>query len=148
MQVILQQDVKALGKKGEVKEVAEGYARNYLFPRGLAVEATGGQLKQLQKQQQIKDAKNAKILAQAAEKAAKLEAMQVEIAVRVGENGRLFGSVTSADVVLALKKRGISVDKRKIDLSDPIKNLGTYQVRVKLHTNVEATLKVTVTSEK
>lgn len=148
VQVILQQDVKGLGKKGEIKEVAEGYARNYLFPRGLAVEATGGHLKQLQKQQQVKKAKEAKILAQATETAAKLDTMQVQIAVRVGENGRIFGSVTSADVAQALKKQGVNVDKRKIELPEPIKNLGSYQVRIKLHADVEAKLKVIVTSEK
>ena len=148
MQVILLQDVKSLGKKGEVKEVAEGYARNFLFPRGLAVEASASQLKQLQQQKKVKDAKKAKALAQATAMAAKLEKMQVTIKMRVGENGRLFGYVTRADVAAALQKQGINVDKRKIDLPEPIKSLGDYQLKIKLHPDVEAKLKVSVTEGK
>ncbi|HZK24515.1 MAG TPA: 50S ribosomal protein L9 [Oscillospiraceae bacterium] len=144
MKVILAQDVKALGKKGDVKEVAEGYARNYLFPRGLAVEATGGQLKELQQQQQRTAEKQAKVLAEAERKAAKISGMQIEISMRVGENGRLFGSVTSGDLAVALQKKGVKVDKRKIELSEPIKNLGSYPLRIKLHSEVDASLTVKV----
>ncbi|MCR3920935.1 MAG: 50S ribosomal protein L9 [Firmicutes bacterium] len=147
MKVILLQDVKNFGTKGEVKEVAEGYARNFLFPRELAVEATGGHLKQLHKQEKLQADKKAKVLQEAQKKAAKLEGMTVEIAMRVGENGRLFGSVTTADLALALKKKGVTVDKRKIDLSEPIKSVGTYPFRVKLHPDVDANLALIVTSE-
>lgn len=150
MKVILEKDVKSLGKKGEVKEVAEGYARNYLFPRGLAVEATGGQLKQLQQRQQRKADQQAKVLAEAEQRAAKIAGMEVEISMRVGENGRLFGSVTSGDLAAALQKKGVKVDKRKIELAEPIKNLGTYPLRIKLHPEVEAnlTLKVIAATSK
>ena len=146
MQVILQKDVKALGKKGEIKEVAEGYARNFLFPRGLAVEATGGQLKQHKQQEKGAAGKKAKALEAAENTAAKLNDLQLELTAKVGENGRLFGSITSADVASALKEKGFSVDKRKVELSDPVKALGTYSVRVKLHPEVEANLELIVKS--
>lgn len=144
VKVILQQDVKSLGKKGEVKEVAEGYARNYLLPRGLAVEATGGHLKQLQQRQQRKADKQARELAAAQETAAKISGLELEIGMRVGENGRLFGSVTSSDLTAALAQKGIKVDKRKIELPEPIKSLGSYPLRIKLHPEVEAKLTVKV----
>lgn len=146
MKVILMQDVKALGKKGEIKEVAEGYARNFLLPRGLAVEASGGHLKQHQQQENIAAGKKEKILASAKAVAAKMDGCKLEFTARVGEAGRLFGSVTTADIAVLLKQRGFSVDKRKIELSEPIKTLGTFPVRVKLHPEVEAHLEVTVTS--
>lgn len=146
MKVILLQDVKALGKKGEIKEVAEGYARNFLFPRSLAVEASGGHLKQHQNQEKILAGKKAKELELARKTAEKIGKLTVEIQARVGEGGRLFGSVTSSDVAEALKKKGVTVDKRKIELG-PVKSLGTYTARIRLHTEVEATLEVTVTSQ-
>lgn len=146
MKVILLQDVKALGKKGDIKEVAEGYARNFLLPRGLAVEASGGHLRQHQQQATAAAGKKAKILADARAVAAKIDGLKLETTARVGEGGRLFGSVTSGDIADLLKKRGFTVDKRKIELSEPIKSLGTFSVRVKLHPDVEAHLQVTVTS--
>lgn len=146
MKVILEQDVKTLGKKGEVKEVAEGYARNFLFPRGLAVEATGGHLKQHQQHQKLEADKINKVLTAAQNTAAKLEGMNVTITARVGEGGRLFGSVTSADLAAALKEKGFVVDKRKIDLPDAIKSLGSYPFHIKLHPEVEAKLTLIVTS--
>jgi large subunit ribosomal protein L9 len=146
MKVILLQDVKALGLKGEIKEVAEGHARNYLIPRKLAVEASGGHLKQHQKQEEVAAGKKAKILAQAQSKATKLNGVSVKITAKVGEGGRLFGSVTSADVAAALKEQGFTVDKRKIELSEPIKSLGVYPVRVRVHPEVDANIDVHVTS--
>lgn len=147
MKVILLQDVKGQGKKGEIKDVAEGYARNYLLPRGLAVEASGGHLKQHKQQEELAAGKKAKVLAAAQAVAAKMDGLNVEIQARVGEGGRLFGSVTSADIASALKKRGFTVDKRKIELMEPIKSLGTFPVRVKLHPDVEVRLEVLVRSE-
>ena len=146
MKVILMQEVKALGKKGEIKEVAEGYARNFLLPRGLAVEASGGHLKQHLQQEQNAAGKKAKALAEAQKQAGKLNGQKVAITVRVGEGGRLFGSVTSADIAQGLKERGFSVDKRKIELTEPIKSLGVYAVRVRVHAEAEATIEVIVTS--
>ncbi|MDW7652370.1 MAG: 50S ribosomal protein L9 [Bacillota bacterium] len=146
MKVILMQDVKSLGKKGDIQDVAEGYARNFLFPRGLAVEASGGHLKQHRHEEKIKAGKKAKVLESAQKTAEKMEGLAIEITARVGEGGRLFGSVTSSDVASALKERGFSVDKRKIELPETVKSLGTYPVRVKLHPEVEATVQLTVKS--
>lgn len=146
MQVILLKDVKALGKKGEIKEVAEGYGRNFLLPRGLAVEASGGHLKQHKQQEKVVAGKKAKALTEAQETASKLNGLKLEMKAKVGENGRLFGSITSNDVAAALKKQGFSVDKRKVELSDPVKALGTYSVRVKLHPEVDANLELIVKS--
>lgn len=145
MKVILMQEVKALGKKGEVKEVAEGYARNFLFPRGLAVEASGGHLKQHRQQEQTAAGKKAKVLAEAQKLAGIIDGQSVAITVRVGEGGRLFGSVTTADIAQALKERGFLVDKRKIEMTEPIKSLGTYSVRVRVHAEASATVEVVVT---
>ncbi|HHX75454.1 MAG TPA: 50S ribosomal protein L9 [Firmicutes bacterium] len=146
MKVILLSDVKALGKKGDIKEVAEGYARNFLLPKGLAVEATGGHLKEHQRRQQQNREKAAQKLAAAQKTAEKMTGLQVEIAVRVGESGRLFGSVTSADVADALNKKGFTVDKRKLELPETIKSTGVYPVRVKLHPEVEVNLELVVTA--
>jgi large subunit ribosomal protein L9 len=146
MKVILLQDVKALGKKGDIKEVAEGYARNFLIPRHLAVEASGGHLKQHQQQVDAAAGKKAKVLAQAQAVAAKLEGLSLKITAKVGEGGRLFGSVTSADVAAILQERGFSIDKRKIEMAEPIKALGTYPLRIRLHPEVDANIEVQVTS--
>ncbi len=147
VKVILLQDVKALGKTGEIKEVAEGYARNFLLPRGLAVEASVGHLKQHKQQAELAAGKKAKVLAAAQAVAAKMAGIKVEITVQAGEGGRLFGSVTNADVAAALIKQGFSVDKRKIELPEQIKALGVFPARIKLHPNVEAALEIIVTSK-
>lgn len=146
MQVILLKDVKALGKKGDIRDVAEGYGRNFLIPRGMAVEASGGHLKQHQQEEKMMAGKKAKALEAAEKTASKLNGLTLEMVAKVGEAGRLFGSITSNDVAAALKEKGFSVDKRKVELSDPVKALGTYSVRVKLHPEVDATLELIVKS--
>ncbi|MDQ0215394.1 large subunit ribosomal protein L9 [Oikeobacillus pervagus] len=145
MKVIFLKDVKGKGKKGEVKNVADGYAHNFLLKKGLAVEATSGNMKSLDNQKK----KEEQLAKQELEEAKKLkevmEQLTVEIKAKSGEGGRLFGSVTSKQIADALKKtHDIKIDKRKIELVDAIRALGYTNVPVKLHTVVSATLKVHV----
>lgn len=144
MKVIFLQDVKGQGKKGEVKELSEGYVRNFLMPKGLVAIASEGNVKQLenQKQSELKRKEKEKENAQAL--AARLGEMVVVIHSKAGEGGRLFGSITSKQIAEELEKRGISLDKRKIELPDAIRSLGTTTVKVKLHTDVTAELRVQV----
>lgn len=145
MKVILLQDVKKIGKKGATLEVAEGYARNFLFPKGLAVEANSGNMKNLEKQKTIESKKKEAILKEAKELAQKLSQLTVKISTKVGEGGKLFGSVTGKDIGDILNNEfQIKVDKRKIEIKEPIKTLGTYNVSLKLHSDVEAEFKVMV----
>jgi large subunit ribosomal protein L9 len=144
MQLILQEDVEKLGHRGEIVEVAEGYARNYLLPRKLGLPVSKGNLKQVE---QVKRAlaKREATERQGAEKQAELLAgLVVELARKAGENDQMFGSVTAADVAESLAAQGYSVDKRKIQLDQPIKTLGEYQVPAKLHREVTASIKVVV----
>lgn len=147
MKVIFLQDVKGQGKKGEVKEVSEGYARNYLFPRGLATEASKGNLKTLEAQKQAAERRKQQEKEEAEALARKLEAMTVVIRAKAGEGGRLFGAITSKQVAEALAKQGIDIDKRKIELEEPIRALGVTKVPVKLHPQVRTTLGVQVVEE-
>lgn len=148
MKVILLQDVKKMGNKGDVLEVAEGYARNYLFPRKLAVEATRGQMKNLEVKKAGEQRKKAKILEDAKKLAARVEDLTVTISTKVGEGGRLFGSITGKDIADAIKvTHGIEIDRKKIDLENPIKSLGSFSVSVKLHPEVLATFAVQVVEE-
>lgn len=148
MKVIFLQDVKGKGKKGEVKNVADGYAQNYLFKKGLAVEATSANLKQLEAQKKKEEKEAAEELAQAKKLKEQLENITVELKAKAGEGGRLFGSVTSKQIADQLKKaHNIQIDKRKIDLPDAIRSLGYTNVPIKLHSEVTATLKVHVTEE-
>lgn len=145
MKVILKQDVKKLGKKGDVVEVAEGYARNYLLPRGLAVEASAGNLKTLQKQKEAEQRRREEEKAEALRIAEKLKEITVVVHGKAGENGRLFGSVTAKDVAETLARDfGIKIDRRKMQLEEPIKAVGVYYIPVRLHAEVEATVKVHV----
>jgi len=144
MQVILLTDVKGQGKKGEVKSVSEGYARNFLFPRKLAVEATGASLQQLQNKKDAIARKEAQELAEAKEVAARLEKEKVVVHAHAGEGGRLFGAITSKHIGDTLQKLGYEVDRRKIQLSDPIKGLGGHHVHIKLHSEVTASITVFV----
>lgn len=148
MKVIFQQDVKGKGKKGEIKEVAEGYARNFLIPRGLAVPASSGNIKTLQHQQKKEEERKLQEKEQAEQLAKKLETLTVKIPAKSGEGGKLFGSVTSKQVSESLKKQHkITVDKRKIEMDEPIRTLGVTRVPVKLHPDVSATLNVHVVEE-
>jgi large subunit ribosomal protein L9 len=148
MKVILQEDIKALGKKGQVVEVKEGYARNYLLPKKLAVEANQANMKELDRQKQIKSQKAEQELKEAEKLAEKISKVTVTLEVKSGENGKLFGAVTSKDIADNLAKaHKIKIDKRKIDLSENIKSIGNYEIKVKLHPQVTAELKVVVISE-
>lgn len=145
MKVILIQDVKTQGKKGAVVEVAEGYARNFLFPRNLAKEATPVNMKELEHKNTLEAKKKQQILDEAKALAKKISTVTVIISTKAGEAGRLFGSVTSKDIVEVLEsKHKIVVDKRKVELKEPIKTLGVYQAIVKLHPDVQGEFKIQV----
>lgn len=148
MKVILLQDVKSLGKKGEIVNVNDGYARNFILPKKLGVEATGRNLNDL-KLQKNNEKKVAQENLEAAKKlAAELAEGQVELAIKVGEGGRAFGSVSSKEIAAAVKEQmNLDVDKKKIQLKEAIKSLGTHIVSVKLHPQVTAELKVFVKEE-
>lgn len=146
MQVILNQDVKGTGKKGEIVKVSDGFARNMLFPRGLATEATTANIRSLEKQKAIAAEKKAEEKKAAEELAAKLEDIKVVIKTKSGEGGKLFGSITSKDIAEETKKQtGLVIDKKKIQLNSPIKNIGTFNVTVKLYPEVAGTLTVVIT---
>jgi len=145
MIVILVKDVKGVGKAGEVVKVSDGYARNLLLPRGLATEATEGNVRNLEKQKAIQEANRQKELAEAKELAAKLAQLKVTIVSKSGEGGRLFGSITSRDIADALaEQHKINIDKRKFVLENPIKHTGDYEIEIKIYPEVTAKLKVTV----
>ncbi len=145
MQVILLQDVRGVGKAGEVAKVSDGYARNMLLPRKMAKEATPATLKELEKTQAKNEAKRAEDLAAAKELAKKLQALKVVVKTKSGEGGRLFGSITSKDIADALKEQhGVDIDKRKFNLENPIKQTGDYMVEIKLYPEVVAKCRVLV----
>ncbi|GIP47964.1 50S ribosomal protein L9 [compost metagenome] len=147
MKVIFLKDVKGQGKKGEVKEVSEGYAQNFLMPRGLVRPATEGNVKTLEQQAASELKRKAQEKEEAVQLGKKLEEMTVQLKAKAGEGGRLFGAITSKQVAEALEKAGVKLDKRKIEMHDPIRTLGVTQVPVKLHPEVKSTLKVHVTEE-
>lgn len=148
MEVLLLKDVRRLGKAGEIKKVADGYARNYLFPRGLAVLATEASRKEVAEQATAKERRLAREQAQAQERAQDLENVTLEFEAKVGESGRLYGSITSADIAERLAQHvGSEVDKRKVLLAEPIKEVGRYKVDVRLHSNVTITVTVIVKAE-
>ena len=137
--------MKALGKKGQICQVADGYARNFLFPRALAVEATEGNMQDLAHKSAAEAKRKEKEKQAAVSLKAMLENITLEISVKTGEGGRLFGSVTSKEITDALKKNhNLEVDKRKIELKEPIKNLGDYKVQARLHPDVNAKIPVRV----
>jgi len=145
MKVILIQDVKGSGKKGDVVNVAEGYARNFLFPKNLAIEATEANMKELARQKAALEAKKAEELGNARLLAKQLEKVSLTLPVKIGEGGKLFGSINTKDIGEQLEKQyGLEIDKRKIELKGPIKSVGTYQVAIKLHPEVTATIDIKV----
>ncbi len=148
MQVILKKDIKDLGKAGEVKEVKEGYATNYLFPRGLAEEVTAGKLKEIKQKNANRKDKEEREKEQAQKAATKIEKLQINLKARCGEKGKLFGAITNADVAKALKAKGFNINKRKIEIGQPIKSLGSHQITIKLHGEVSTDLKILVEEEK
>ena len=145
MKVIFNTDVKGQGKKGEMKEVSIGYARNYLIPRGLASEATTDNINALKLKEKAKAAQMAREKAEAEENAKKLDGIQVIIRAKAGGSGKLFGAVTSQEISDALKEQhGIDIEKNKIIQADPIKTFGSYQVKAKLGYEVSGTVNVLV----
>jgi large subunit ribosomal protein L9 len=145
MKVILLNDVKPLGTLGAVVEVADGYARNYLLPRGLAAEASKGSLALLEQQRRAKARRDAEALADAQELATKLEATQISVSAKSGGNGRLFGAVTNANVAESIARElGIEIDRHKIEVPDNIKSLGSYPIEIRLGKNIVAKTTVKV----
>lgn len=145
--VILQQDVKNLGKTGEVVKVRPGYARNFLIPNQLAASATTTNVNRLAHEKRQAEARNAKAKAAAQELAAKVNGTSITLARKTGEEGRLFGSVTTKEIEAALAEKGVVVDRRKIELAEPIKHTGSFELPVKLGYDVTATIKVEVTGK-
>ena len=149
MKVILNADVKGQGKKGELKEVSDGYARNYLLPRKLATEATADNLNAFRLKEKAKAAQIAREKAEAEENAKKLGAIQVKIAAKAGSNGKLFGSVTSKEISDALHEQfALTIEKQKIVQAEPIKSFGAYEVKCKLGYEVTGTIHVLVIEDK
>lgn len=147
MQIILTQDVKALGKKGEVVKVSDGYARNFILPKNLGLEATPKNMNDLKLQKAAEEKKQKEILEEAQTLAKEIEAKSIVLKIKAGEGGRTFGSVSTKEIAVALKEQlGYDIDKKKMQLNDPIKNMGTYTVPIKLHPKVTAELKVKVDS--
>ncbi|WP_270183008.1 50S ribosomal protein L9 [Alkalihalobacillus sp. CinArs1] len=148
MKVIFLEDVKGKGKKGEVKNVADGYARNHLLKNNLAVEANNANMKQLKAKQRSDEKKAQEELDEAKALKETIENLEVEISTKSGEGGRLFGSITSKNIAEDLKKHhDIKIDKRKIELDEPIRSLGYTNVPIKLHQDVTATVKVHVVEQ-
>lgn len=148
MKVILNKDVKDLGKSGALVDVSEGYARNFLFPRQLAAEATPAAMKQWEERKKAEQRREDRMLAAAQDLAKELEVAKVVLTAKSGEGGKLYGTITTKEIAQAITKQTQhEVDKRKIDLPEPIKALGTHQFTVKLHPKVSVTMKVNVTEE-
>ena len=147
MKVILMTDVPALGHRGETRDVANGYARNFLIPRKLAVAATPANLKNVEhlKRQRVREEHRALEMAKAT--ATRIEALTLAVTARASDDGRLYGSVSAQDVVEFLEKHQVPVEKRRVQLDEPIKALGDYKVPIRLHGDVTATLTVSVTAE-
>ena len=145
MKVILTADVKGQGKKGQIVTVSDGYARNFLFPKNLAKEATTDNLNTAKLKQEAEAARIAREKAAAQELAEKLKTMVVKVQAKAGSNGRLFGSITAADISAALKKQfNIEIDRHKMTIDESIKQFGTYEVKVKLYNEVSGILRVSV----
>lgn len=148
MKVILTREVKSLGRRDDIANVAEGYARNYLFPRKLAVPATGANLAEYEKRMKTEEARGEKAVEEAKDLSTKLAEVQITVKGKTGAGTKLYGSITHADIAEALEQQtGIKIDKRKIDMEEPIKSLGEYEVSIHLHREASAKIKVEVVGE-
>ena len=147
MEVILKEDIANVGKIGEVVRVRDGYARNYLLPRGLVLEVNKKNLKTFEHHKKIVGDQKQKIMRQAQSVGEQLNGVSLVIPMKVGEEGKLFGSVTNIHIEKALKAKGLNVDRRKIQLAEPIKNAGDYDVAVRLSADLTVPLKVSVVSD-
>ena len=147
MQIILREDVSSLGKAGDLVKVANGYARNYLIPRKMAVESTPRNLKALEHEKLLIEHKKRRELKDSEKLKEKLESISCTIGVKVGEDDKLFGSVTSMDIEEGLKREGVEIDRRKIELEEPIRTLGVYTVHIKIAPETQAKLKVWVVKD-
>ena len=147
MEVILRDHVEKLGKRGEIVKVSDGYARNYLLPRKLALPATEGNKKHVARERKIMETREAEEKSQAEAVASRLSTIDITIARRVGETEQLYGSVTASDIAEFLKTKGFEIDRRKLILPEPIKAIGEHDVPLKLHREVTAPLKVKVVKE-
>jgi large subunit ribosomal protein L9 len=144
VKVILKQDIASLGQKGDIKEVSAGYARNYLIPKGLAEKATQGRLRDHKMKDVVKAKKTTREIENAQEKAELLSKKVITIKTKAGESGRLFGSVTAGDIAEAVAAEGIKVNRRKIELKEPLKSLGNFQVKIRLHQEIAVWVEVVV----
>ena len=147
VKVILREHVEHLGEPGEIVSVAPGYARNFLLPKGLAFTATPGNLKQLEHQRNAWSAREAQEVGEAEALAAKIGEVELSVRKKAGESGTLYGSVTSSEIAEMLAAKGVEVDRRRIVLEEPIKALGEYEIRVKIHRKVDGQLKLEVVPE-
>jgi large subunit ribosomal protein L9 len=147
MEIILRDHVEHVGRRGEVVKVADGYARNYLLPRKLALPATEGNRKRVERERKLVEARESEERGAAEAIGARIAALEITITRKVGENDQLYGSVTNGDIADAMKAQGFEIDRRKILLPDPLKALGETMVPVKLHRDVTAQVKVTVAKD-
>jgi large subunit ribosomal protein L9 len=147
IEVILRDDIKTLGRAGEVVRVKPGYARNYLLPQGLAYEATEGNKKRIAAETRVRTVKNQAERTEAERLASTLGGVSLALSGKAGEEGKLFGSITSQDIADALARQGHTIDRRRIELEHPIKTIGEHAVRVRLHPEVHAELRVSVIAE-
>jgi large subunit ribosomal protein L9 len=147
IQLVLQHDVENVGKSGDLVKVRPGFARNYLLPRSLAVPATTSQVNRIAHEKAVALAKNEKLRKESTELAQKLSGLTIKLARAVGEDGKLFGSVTTKEIEATVKALGYDVDRKKMQLAEPIKALGSYEIPLKLSSDVTATLKVEVTKK-
>jgi large subunit ribosomal protein L9 len=147
MKVVLKDDVKNVGKMGQIADVADGFARNYLLPKGLAIEASTKNVKSMEHEKRIIQEKAKKIRNSALDLSQKISAMTLVIKAKAGEEGKLFGAVTTMDIAEQMKNEGIEIDKKRISLDEPIKRIGTYSVSVKVHPEVSTQINVQVVEE-
>jgi large subunit ribosomal protein L9 len=147
MQVILRERLENLGNPGDIVEVKPGYARNYLIPQGLAYEATSANLRQIEREKAQREKREQETLSTARERAGTLEGISLTFTARAGQEGKLFGSITSGDIADRLAEQGVEVDRRQIELEEPIKSTGVFTVPIRLHSQVRPEIKVWVVQE-